>query len=1409
MGLQAFHPEVSRWFIETFGVPTNLQTQGWSSVQAGDPTLMAAPTGSGKTLAAFLWSIDDLVRRGLRGELNDQTYVLYISPLKALSNDIEKNLALPLSGIAQRFRDHGVQLPEIRTAVRTGDTQASERARATRKPPHIFVTTPESLFILLTSESGRRMLKSTRTVIIDEIHALARDKRGAHLALSLERLQHLADHPIQRIGLSATQKPITHIAHFMVGTDGNGTPRACAIVDEGHRRHMDVEIHMPSSPLETVMSEQVWAELYDALTSYILQHKTTLVFVNTRRLAERVAKNLSERLSKEEVTSHHGSLSREQRLSAEKKLKEGKLKALVATASLELGIDIGDVDLVCQIGSTRSIATFLQRVGRAGHGVGRVPKGRLFPLSVDELVECTALLDAVRRGELDAVVMPEQPLDILAQQIVAMTAAEDWHQHELFQLVRCAWPYRELQNEAFVSILQMLTEGFRGSAGRRGAYVHPDGVYGMVRGRKGARLAAITSGGAIPDTADYEVVLEPSSTRIGTVNEDFAIESMAGDIFQLGNMSYQILQVLPGTVRVADAQGKPPTIPFWIGEAPNRTDELSYAVARLREELVQAFKQGRRRALDFLISEVGVSSAAAETVCDYVDAAHRALGAMPSHTTLVVERFFDETGNMHVVLHAPLGARIMRAWGLALRKRFCRSFNFELQAAATDDALVLSLGPTHSFPVEDVFRFLHSKTAKDVLTQALLDAPMFETRWRWNASRALALLRFRGGKKVPPRIQRIQAQDLLAVAFPDQQACLENIQGERTIPDHPLVQETIKDCLTEAMDVDRFIQVLDAIERGEVKCIARDVTEPSPFAQAILNAKPYAFLDDAPLEERRTQAVIGRRWRDPKTTGDLGALDQAAIERVQRECWPDPATKEELHDVLYMHGALTENEATQYGWKEMLCTLESEGRAQSLDRDGGRKVWVAMERLPLWQAVGSDDSALVKLMRARLEIQGPTTVEAFAQMWGLGFAEVESALCTLEREGCVFRGRFTDAETEEWCDRRLLARIHQSTLNRLRKEIEPVSAQDFLRFLFRWQHVDPNYHKAGTEGLREVIAQLQGYEIAASAWETHVLAARLPGYQPEWLDSLCLSGAVVWAKRVKVSDPVGLTNGPLRSTPILITPRECIDVWRIQSSCALTENSIAHDVLSFLQQKGASFYDDLRRSIGLLPAQLDQALGELVAKGAVCSDSFAGLRALITPRDHRGSSRSSGFRHRAAYVIQSAGRWNVLPSPVSEATDVEHIAKALLQRWGVMFRRLIDRESHMPPWRDLLSVYRMLESRGEIRGGRFVSGFSGEQYALPSAVEMLRAVRRADKTQLLVAVSGSDPLNLVGLLTPGERVSSIATNRVIYCDGIPAAIRESGKTRFLESPWTGSAWELERALTLHSVAPKVRAYAPM
>jgi ATP-dependent Lhr-like helicase len=1397
--LETFHPAVRAWFERRFPEgPTPPQAEGWREIAAGRDTLIAAPTGSGKTLAAFLVGIDRIYRAHEAGQdTPDGPQVVYVSPLKALAVDIHQNLEAPLREICDVATELGLTAPEVRVTVRTGDTAASERAAMLRRPPNFLITTPESLYLMVTAERSRAMLGRVETVIVDEIHAVAGNKRGSHLTLTLERLAHLVERPPQRIGLSATQRPMETVARLLIGAgparaNADGSPR-CAIVDVGHQRELDLALELPDDELGAVASAEQMAEILDLIAEHVKGHRTTLVFVNTRRLAERVAHQLGERLGEDRVAAHHGSLSKDRRQRVESRLRAGELGALVATASLELGIDIGPVELVCQIGSPRSLATFLQRVGRSNHTRSGTPSGRLFPTSRDELVECAALLRGVRLGRLDAIHPPLGPLDILAQQIVAECAAEEWSEDALFELAKQAAPFASVSREDFDDVVELVSEGIQTGRGRRAAYLHRDRVNGRLRGRRGARLAALTSGGAIPELGDYRVVAEPDDVFVGTVNEDWAIESMAGDVFLLGTTSWRIRRVEPGTVRVVDAQGAPPSVPFWLGEAPGRTEELSDEVSDLRAAVGERLEAGDPQgARSWLEEQCGIDSAAIDTIVRYLGAGLVALGTLPTKDTVVLERFFDESGGTQLVGHAPFGARLNRALGLALRKRFCVTFDFELQAAASDDAILLSLGPQHSFPLERVPKFLASKTVEDVVRQAVLTSPMFAARWRWNLNRALAVLRMRGGRKNPPPIQRMESDDLMAAVFPTLAACQENVApGPLEIPDHPLVRQTLDDCLHEAMDIDGLKDLVASIESGQVKVVMRDTTEPSVLSHEILNGRPFTYLDDAPLEERRSRAVQLRRGL-PVEARDLASLDPGAIERVREEVRPDPRDADELHDLLMTVLGLRPVE----DWDPWFGELVEEGRAVTVHAPDAA-LWCAVERRPALEllypnaeitpdlrspiaaAAIDRDAAAAEMLRGHLEYRGPSTVADLVEATGLPESDANIALARLEGEGFAFRGQFTSADgPEEFCARRLLARIHTYTQQRLRREIEPVTSQDFMRFLLRWQHVAPGSKREGRLGVLAVVEQLQGFELAAGAWESAVLAARVEGYRGEWLDDLSLAGDVTWGRlslRNGEVDESSRRSGmtPSRATPITLAIRDDLP-WLLQAARgdrtpASPGPGRTGDVLDALREHGALFHSELTTITRRLPGEVEEALWDAVARGLVTADGFQAVRSLLFRRGvARAVDRRRLRRGGGGIASRSAGRWSLLPGTVAtEDPDelAEAVAEQLLARWGVIFHDLLVREALTVPWREVLWALRRMEARGTIRGGRFVTGFSGEQYAVPEAIDVLRSVRKSDRGGETIRISGADPLNLVGIVLPGPRVPAVPTNSVTYVDG--------------------------------------------
>ena len=1719
-GLADFHPASRAWFEERFGQATKAQADAWPQIRAGRHTLIAAPTGSGKTLAAFYAAIDMLLQRGLNGELSEGVQILYVSPLKALSNDIQKNLEQPLNGIAEQLHLQGFAPVDIRIAVRTGDTPPSERARMAKKPPHILVTTPESFYLLLTSASGRAMLSTVRSLVVDEIHALLGDKRGSHLALSMERLQHLissqssgntkdqSGRTLQRIGLSATQKPIDLVANYLVGNatgqsecdssslgevevevegaDSRWPKADCAIVDSGFRRELDIRIEVPKSPLSALMSNEVWDELYGRLVELIESHDTTLVFVNTRRLSERLALALAERLGDDVVCSHHGSMSKDHRHNAEQRLKAGSLKVLVATASMELGIDVGSVDLVVQFSSPKSIATFLQRVGRSGHSINGTPKGILFPLTRDDLIEASALVHSIRRGQLDAIVMPEKPLDILAQQIVAevsaqvhdrgrdgdtagdepgqrasrrdkskklsapdapeddlwaqgaddcgdvpankqpvdklsvqnqpskeifqplatalaamrtsgstrlsssakpaptpaspevrkaalaaaraglrgteaepasvksdvypketeeieetqetqetqeieeieeikekesfepMTPLDSWCIDELYALVIKAFPFRELTKEEFEETLRMVADGYTSRRGRRGAHLHYDAINRRLRPRRGANLIALTNGGAIPDMFDYQVVLDPEDTVVGSLNEDFALDSMAGDVFTLGTHAWQILRVDGLKVRVRDAQGMNPTVPFWFGEGPGRTVELSQSVSNFRQQIGDLIlDESADAAMQWCINAVGLPHSAASQVVEYLHAGMAALGAMPTRDTIIMERFFDEVGDMHVVIHSPFGSRINRGWGLALRKRFCKSFNFELQAAANEDSIVISLGSVHSFPLDEVFRYLQTTTVRDVLVQALLDSPMFEVRWRWNATRSLAIQRNRSGKRVPPQFQRMDAEDLIAHVFPDQIACAENLTGRRDVPTHPLVDQTIHDCLTEAMDIDALIELVGKIEREELTLIAKDLREPSPFAQEIINARPYAFLDDAPAEERRTNAIRNRSWADPAEARDYSLLDVSAIARVREEAWPLVHNAEELHDALQTLGYITAAEFADNGFEKWRERLVLEGRLHQLVQHP-QELLFATEDLPKFRALFPEccaqfdtpsflegvcfepEEALRDLVRSRLEGLGPVTAQRLADEVSLPCVKIDAALLALEVEGFVFQGKFTPRAEQagdgpvEWCERRLLQRIHRYTIDSHRKAIKPVSLQVYTQFLFDEHGLQPvrdddemphSSAEASLDGqtqLQRSLAMLDGISAPAASWEADLYPTRVSDYDPNWLDVLCISGRVTWGRYVQPSASQRAlhkgSSGPVKTTPIAIMSRANLDIWQAMARAQLKEadegprktrvgqdapsgktfSNTAQRIEADLLTNGASFFDQIQSRSGLLKAQLEEGLAELVGAGRLNSDSFTGLRALLTPAAKKqGAHRRR--RRSPMFGVEEAGRWSLLetfaPRPADTAEteamttarteteaentrrspatpaiirqpratrpnnsrsgwdvldddQLERLISIYLNRWGVLFRSIIERELLAPPWRVLLRALRRLELRGTVRGGRFIAGVGGEQFAFQEAVDGLRSMAKevAAAKPRYHSLAASDPLNLLNLILPRRKLAKLLNNRVLFEDGIPIAVVESGEVKFLREVAPEKQWALQQALVQKNFPPRLRSY---
>jgi ATP-dependent Lhr-like helicase len=1770
------HPIVREWFLSKFGSATEPQIAGWPAVLRGEPTLISAPTGSGKTLAAFLVCIDKLLRAAIEGRLAAHTHVVYISPLKALSNDVQKNLDGPLAEIQQLAMQRGYLCPEIRTGVRTGDTLTKHRLAMLKHPPHILVTTPESLYILLTAGKSRLNLTRVQTVIVDEIHAIAGNKRGAHLALSLERLDalvcgenHLApgamltglSTPPQRIGLSATQNPIELVAAFLTGANHPGAPSSatpgperavfarlggtassspkvgpqkvgCPIHDDGlivgmsgksqslaghrppatiiqvgQRRTLDLAIEVPSAELTSITSTAMWEEIYDKLAALAEQHRSTLVFVNTRRLVERLSFELSERLGPtlgpDAVAAHHGSLSRTLRLDAEQRLKSGQCRILIATASLELGIDIGTVDLVCQIATTRAVAVAMQRVGRAGHWRGAIPKGRFFATTRDDLLEQAALLRKMVAGELDQLQVPEQPIDVLMQQIVATVGAESWSEDALFHVLRRAWPYRNLTPDQYEEVLALLHNGIENSRGRYGAYILRDRVQGHLHARRGSRSIAISNGGAIPDTSIFAVMLQPENVQIATLDEHFAVESSPGDVVLLGNTSWRIQRIDPaGKVLVEDAHGAPPSIPFWEGEAPQRTSVLSDAVSDLRTEidtrtsnvtpstilgtpslihplesgtpslihplesgtpglihplesgtpgLIHPLESGTpglqarvsypsdtdgalapgvcspehtdespqaqlAETLAFLQRECFLNHSAALQLITYIVHGRAVLGAVPTKTTLIAERFFDEGGGQQLILHAPFGGRINKAWGLALRKRFCRGFNFELQAAATDNGINISLAEQHSFPLADVFHFLTTLTATTLLEQACIPSPLFKNRWRWAAGRSLQLLRMQKGKRVAPQIQRTRSDDLLASVFPHASACPETMTGDIEIPDHPLVREVMKDTLTEAMDIEGLLEVLQGINDGTIRCIAVDTPIPSLFAHELINAMPYAFLDPEDAAGRRARAVRTRGNVPSRLPEAPGRLDPAAIATIRTQLWPDLRDEHELHDLLLQLIALPitfletlgapgpdsrtrDRNSTQH-WPLFFDRLAQQGRAHCIDIEG-HPFWIATERLPeaallwpdlslpptasppdrsaaewrdpcislaaatnsgapplaseMWEATtpaapkpsaSPRTTATLTLTQGWLQLLGPTTAEHLAALTHLAPSDILQSLLTMELQGLALRGVFehpapaadaptTPASAEtEWCERRILQRIHRLTLGTLRKQVEPVTPAVFMRWLLDWHHLAPNpestHQLTGEEGVLAAIEQLEGFEAPAIEWERTLLPARVADYDPRWLDNLCLAGVLAWGRisphpawsssgsstvptptpssapavtlhpdtpspgslhpgtprlQPRVSYPseregalapeVCLSSAPPRTAPRRVIPTTAAPItfylresseWlhHAFASKSVDETTLtqslsaeAQTIRTLLREHGAAFTADLQRLSNLTKLQTTTALWELATAGLASADGFDQLRAMMDPRRKSlaiAQTPATSLRKRAA-ARTTAGRWSLLsgaqlsgaqplPQPATtpgaprlasetwasqdaqaatqsaiahaRRTDaaLDAHARILLCRYGVLFRELLTRESNAPRWRDLLPILRRLEARGEIRGGRFVSGPFGEQYALPEAVDSLRKARKQhearagahspDSPEPPITVAAADPLNLAGILVPGERIPAIPGRTVTFLNGsvVEETPTSEAPAKPIRAPRTRSVAALLRAEALATRTPQ-------
>jgi ATP-dependent Lhr-like helicase len=1401
--LDDFHPAVRTWFERRFGAPSRAQELGWPVIGAangapGFDVLLCAPTGSGKTLAAFMWAINGLVLDAACDSLQDEVSVLYVSPLKALANDIRLNLEEPLHGVRDAGAETGIDLSRIRAGLRTGDTSASERTAMLKRPPHILVTTPESLFILLTSPKFREKLAAVRHVIVDELHALAGNKRGAHLAITLERLERFVMSRGQsrpnRIGLSATLNPIEKLAGFLAGyevtRDNLRSPRSVKIVRADDRaRTMDLQVIAPGPELGPLATHPHWEAMYDDVAKLIAEHRTTLVFTLSRRHAERVALNLQKKLGADSVMAHHGSLARAERLLAEQRLKRGELKAIVATASLELGIDVGAVDLVCQLDTPKSISAAIQRIGRSGHSLGATPKGRFFALTTDDLLECGAAVRAIRRGHLDEVEIPMGCVDIAAQQIVAIAAEEgEISETELLRILRSAYNFGDLDAPRLRHLLDQLSaelpERIMGAAPK----IFFDRVNARVRPRRSARLSAITSGGTIPEAGNYDVVIESEGRKVGDVEEDFAQESSRGDVFSLGSMPWQIQRISRGRLMVEPAPGMAPTLPFWITEAGGRSPALSSEISDLRREIWNRVERNESP-VEWLMAECAMSERAATQAADYVRRGVEALGTIPDEKTVVVERFFDGLGGTQVVIHTPFGIRLNRGLGLALRKRLCQSFDFEIQAQAIDDGVLLALNSRHSFPLETLFSMLKARNARDVLVQALLAAPMFEVRFRHVATRALAVMRSSRGKRVPAWIQRLRSQELLSAIFPGQQACIENKPVAIELPDHFVIDETIRECLEESTDLPRTVKILEGIESGTIRVVGVDGIAPSVFAHRLLLAWDYSFLDDGERANRRSRTVTMNRGmaedvfrkEDLSDLLSMEAVDTVVAEVTGRAVGRRPRSRDELYDLIRTHGSLTQSEIEDRlgeGARAMLSELDAEGRISriTLSNELMEKI-VAVEDKAIFDAaysgIGDRDAARLELVRRAFKTSGPTTASEIAARVHFSQSEIDQSLAALEANGAIFQGHFTRADITQWCDRYNLERIHRMTLARVRAEIEPCADHEYAAFRLRWMHIGGAELPADQTGVATVLDQLSGIAATPEIWEHAILPARISGYRPEMLDLVCMSGQMQWV--AVAGESTDVTRAPATPSRVTFIPRKAALFVPREESTPEDPKELA--VLQALGAAGAQYLDEVAERANLSERDALSALWRLAAPGRVGNDNFAPLRMFAEDRGAERAlesvTRRNSTRHdaavRARLKSSLAGRWSLIravePAPVG-SDETRDLALKLLERHGILSREMLAIESTHISWSEISFALRRLEYAGTIRRGWFVRSLSAEQFALPEAVEMLRASRNLiPAREKPVALSAIDPANPYGTMLPGCGVAREAGNIVVLRAG--------------------------------------------
>jgi ATP-dependent Lhr-like helicase len=1480
-----FEPYVWDWFTSAFDAPSPPQVEAWPAIARGENTLVFSPTGSGKTLAAFLWCINDLFALAGRQELRDAVHVLYVSPLKALNNDIQKNLVEPLAGIRERAASAGLDLPEVRSQVRTGDTPPSERAQMAHHPPHIFITTPESLFIILSTEKMRQAFRAVRYVIVDEIHALSDNKRGVHLSLSLERLERFAGRPFVRIGCSATQKPLERIAGFLAGFDDEGRPRPCTIVDAGARKDLDVQVLAPVDNLLEAHFDAIWGSCYDQLLSMIRAHRTTLVFTSSRYKTERTALRLNELGADETATvgAHHGSMSKGVRLDMEDRLKRGELDALVATSSLELGIDVGSIDLVCQVESPKSVSRGLQRIGRAGHLLRATSKGRLLVTDRDDLVESAVLVRAIMDGHLDTTCIPTNCTDVLAQHVVGAVAARDWQADDLYALCRRSWCYRDLTRDDFDRVLGMLA-GYCEFEGEEAPYprIMWDRVNGVLSAERSSRLIAFTASGTIPDTADYEVYLQERETSVGQLDEGFVEDLRVGDIFVLGSSSWRVIGFDRSRVLVEDVYGRPPTIPFWLGERDSRTRGLGRMVGAFRRELAGRLDDPHVEA--WLQREYHVNGKGARSIAEYFREQRAVTGDVPSDELVLVEHFEDELGQAQIVLHSSYGVKVNNTWAMALARAVEQGHGFHPQTATTDDGILLTLAKEQAGALDpaDLPGTVSSEELEGLAREAVLESPLFRSRFRHNAVRSLLVLRAYQGRRTPVWLQNLRASALL-------DACRGDL-------DFPVVAETLRECMNEALDIEGLREVLERIETGEVRTRVLGTRIPSPFTHSLLLLGQYGALGANAGRERRSRLMhlhreLLRQILDEETLRNL--LDQEVVESVDARLQHRAGERRardanELARVLIELGDLVEAPGEEMSLEDrvagdaaaMLAELVAQRRAVPVPMPTTELApvrWIATESFALYRdafavalrpdaaeralleqirtdgplpvpvlAPSADDErklerlvgsylalrlpgdgearcvatdgwvpedmragqrsrreARTAVVRNYLRRRGPVTKYEVMERYGFPESFVEAALEALVEEGVVAQGEYVPTKAlPQWCWKTNLEEIHRLTLDRLRREMEPATPQEYAAFLLRWQHVHPETRLAGLDGVRQALAQLQGWETYQGAWERDILPSRIADYAPSMLDRLCYGGEVVWRRFGHRRVRRGYIGFCWRQDADWLVP----DPAEAEMDLTQWDEDIAGacDALRrHLRAHGACFFDDMVAGTGLDRRVALRALWHLAWTGEATCDSYEAVRHaqvisglsgcydLMNRPGKKGVTLDDIVRHLESRRLDpTIGRWapteRLLPDAVGDepAERARRWADLMLRRWGVVCRDMWKQEAAPPSWRDVRRALARLELTGQVQRGFFIEDLSGEQYALPEAVEAIRRARRRGEPAMsdepMIALSACDPANPFGTLFPltdeaGEelRLSALPTKYLVVCAGRPVLLYQN------------------------------------